>query len=458
MRADRFAIGLLWTIVVGCATPAGPATSLGNAGKQADGGAVGDAGTGTGTAADTGRGVPPADSATAGADTAGTPPTPGEPSVVKWYDQLATALCEKAAACKSTHYHYGSVALCKEVILSGMPVQRQALLVAKGNMVWNHDEAAACVKWAGAVCDALDLPPNADCINAVRGKALTNRACAGTSCKIGSCQTIGNCGACVSPVTESNQCKNTSYCEPGYVCAGGTCRQPGSQIALAGCSNDFDCKSELFCDKKQCAPRLGEGGACTATAKAPCKGGLVCRPNDAGASQCKPPGKQGEVCHQVKATAQQESECSTGLRCAFESELAKMSVPTGKCLPQSDFGQPCVSVFQCGAFALCLAGKCQPYPPADTVCGREPNIGSEGLCAKGAVCDEAANTCVAAPTSGKKCIDMTGCAPGHFCNGGVCKQLGGVGAPCDPGQTHCHPALLCDEDNICRELPACLPP
>ena len=460
----NWARGFCWALAggVACTSPSGPSASLGNAGKSGDAVAVTDSGSGDPMDSGTGTRGTGTDSA-ASADVTITPPTPGEPSVLKWYDQLAAALCEKAAACKSAHYHFGSVALCKQSIwlLTGTHPERDALLVARGNMVWNSDEATACVKWAGSVCDALDQWPPAECLNTLRGKAATNSACSGSTCKVGSCQTNGNCGVCIAPVTESNACKNSSFCEPGYVCAGGTCRKPGTQAALASCSNDFDCKPELYCGDGQCGPRLSDGGLCTKSAKNPCKAGLVCRDNGAGASQCKPPGKDGEVCHQVKVTTSLKNECADGLRCSFESDLNKMTVPTGKCLPLRDFGQPCTSVFQCGIFALCLKGMCAPYPPADTVCGREPNIGSTGLCAAGAVCDEAANTCVLAPKAGKKCVGnglFAGCAPGHFCDkGGVCRVLGGGGAPCDPGADQCHPALLCDEDNVCRELPSCLP-
>ncbi len=384
------------------------------------------------------------------------------PETQQFFDELATAVCAKAAACKSALYHYSSPEACKAALLADWKAEHLALLVGQGKMLLSVDNAIQCKKDIAAKCDALAGPPLSSCILAVHGAVQKGKPCIPGGCATTVCQSAGGfCGVCTDAIAEGNTCAKTAHCNPGQVCAGGLCKVPGTVPNLGKCTHTSDCVATSYCGPGgQCAPRLEAGKPCTPK-EAGCKSGVVCRVNADAAASCAAPGKAGEACYGLKVTGNIASECEAGLRCIPPSDAFKSSLPKGKCLPLATPGQPCESALQCGkGEAVCTAGKCAPLPGKGQPCAVAPELTDALVCAPGHLCDAASKTCQPGPAVGMACgASWVRCPAGQWCGpSSVCVALGGIGAKCDLAVGEgCLPQLTCDEDAKCRAWPQCLP-
>lgn len=453
------AVWLMAAVVLGCAGgSAGPSLGSGNSAGRGTG-ASDAAGSGGDAASSAATDSASGDDAAGGADAAPAKLPELSKEVLDFGDKLAAAVCKKAADCQSAAFHFGSLELCKQKVLAGWHLEHWALLVGQGKAVLSGDNAPKCIADLSATCDALWGPPSSACRIALHGTAQKSQPCTQGLCATTVClSSAGLCGSCADATADGGTCSGDATCDPAFVCAGGVCKAVGSVKAGGPCSHDYDCAAGSACVAKTCAARLAEGSPCKIGSK-PCKAGLVCRADKPdGAPNCQAPAKQGQACFQVKLTKNADNECDTGLRCSFEGDLSKVSVPQGTCLPLAKFGDACKSVFQCGPYAVCQGGKCKPFPAAGEACASEPNLQSEPICGDGLVCNTGTGKCKAGGKSGEYCTDSGGCQTGYFCDDKLtCRPLGLIGAKCDYGaQTGCDPALQCDEDNTCRMQPKCL--
>ena len=381
---------------------------------------------------------------------------------LKYFEDLLTAVCTKAQACKSVAFHFASIALCKQALAAQFRPEHWALLVGQGKALLSIDNSIQCLKDVAAVCDALHGPPLKACILAVHGTVQKNKPCTAGLCVTTVCQSAGGaCGVCVDAISEGNTCGFTWQCNPGQVCAGGLCKTPGTVSALGKCSDTSDCVLSSFCGPGAlCAPRLAAGTACTPK-QAPCKAGLACRTDAAGNATCGPAGKQGEECYGPKVTKHIASECEAGLVCSGAAAAGKVTGFKGKCLPLRFAGEACESTTQCGPqFAACIAQKCAPWPAAGHLCLHDATLSSAAICAAGHWCNPTTDTCQAGGTSAMACDSFFAqCVAGQFCNNSLaCQPVGGIGASCDLATGYgCLPQLMCDDDAKCRTWPQCLP-
>jgi Cys-rich repeat protein len=228
-------------------------------------------------------------------------------------------------------------------------------------------------------------------------------------------------------------CTTDTDCQPGQVCAGGTCITPDcSMIGCpagtvcdpatlecipAGCRTDAECGAGFACQNGQCVPAAG----CTTTG---CPAGMVCDPSS---NACIPDG----LCRA-------DTDCPTGFDCvngacrAHQHGCALDGCPAGLICDLRNgqcIGTACRVDSDCGPGAACMRGQCVVLSCAQTGCPA------------GMTCDPESGTCIATSCA------RTGCPSGYLCDGstgqcvpGGCQVTGcPAGYSCDATTGQCVP-------------------
>jgi hypothetical protein len=191
---------------------------------------------------------------------------------------------------------------------------------------------------------------------------------------------------------------------------------------------------------------LDDGSSCYNARQ--CAGG-VCNARSFECGECATGTSLGELC------GRELPPCKAGLTCNAG----------GVCAKPRERGQRCAKSNDCAANIVCVGGKCGDHLPAGADCRNDSEV-CDPL--SGVLCDQ--QTCVqveyteatgdgaeaaCGPGDGK----LTLCSAKSLCSSlpftpGQCQPRGGVGAPCDPGETAerpaCFPELVCDpQSNQC---------
>jgi len=232
-------------------------------------------------------------------------------------------------------------------------------------------------------------------------------------------------------------CKTDADCKGGLSCQAGVCKRKGGAIEGEPCGNAVQCKSGLQCVEhpqgsrcyKVCGVLPGNAGAPCKTGNV-CNAGLKCMANPLGGAVCIEPCTNG-------------TPCANGGTC-----MAGLNICTCSSNNDCKNGASCNSIIK-GFLSACGSGqsiKC----PANEVCSgsgsikvclrkdvgtREIGQACDGLnrCKKGLACPAGINLC------------LEDCTQSKTCNlGGRCRQVRG-------GQSYC----LCGQDSDCKDGKKC---
>lgn len=247
-------------------------------------------------------------------------------------------------------------------------------------------------------------------------------------------------------------CIDDVECATGSVClvqstvtCEGTCK-PGSAVLGGSCETNADCPGDQYCEGVGWwGPGFWLGGSCNPVTPPgadgePCGMPVQCAPG----FSCSG-GPAPALCGPASAAAKGDScggfnglgpACAPGLVCAQPDE-----VTPGTCMPEAKLGEPCTSLFQCGA----------QYFFNDLICDM---VGS--------------HTCVRRPSAGS-CVLVSGmntCNPAtSYCDGsgkvGTCKPWPSLNAPCTfptNGPDPCGPNASCQGGRcVSTVAPVCIP-
>jgi hypothetical protein len=258
--------------------------------------------------------------------------------------------------------------------------------VAAGRMVFNPDEAAACLAAMDAVACDTDTAPR-ECDRALRGTLAPGNTC--------------NLAAVINGLSE---CEVGTFCVP--LLAGGGCQ--GTCVAGAGLNQPCGgaqqpCLSGETCTLAgTCTLKASSGSECGIQTIPVCEQGLVC--SDLFGGTCGPRKGAGATC------SGQFTECEFPLQCDRGLAL------TGTCKMPPAPGAACViDDFECGiGFSYCGAdSKCHALAGIGDPC---VNSDGEGTYCMFGMCDTALATPVCKPfATGASCTASADCAPGALC-------------------------------------------
>jgi hypothetical protein len=412
-------------------------------------------------------------------------PLPDGDFVADYCQPLAQLLCERAATCgcgavvpSGTLDVEGCEAQWLEQCKSAYtPIIG---LVAAGEAHVLGDRARACVAHIAELTPECELPqaqlitfvlcepffasatPLGDSCQAVPLCALGEGACVEGQCvpransgdECGSefeCATGFACldGQCDTFGTDGDECSAERRCEPPFHCVAGRCgtlRSAGEDCMVPGdceqglvCGEDGKCamrasetcSAEDACGHLQecaapraCAPRVGEGDACTSDRQCepelfcgddqrctvrpaldePCARGALC----AAGLACEPPGAENPICRPLPAEGE---PCATDENGPFVCGAGLGCSDQGSCQPLPTAGQPCAMINRCADGLACdftaEGSLCVEPKPLGGACQNEVVCGAEAHCAAGAcTADEADGTPC---TVGNECLNV--CVP-----------------------------------------------
>lgn len=243
---------------------------------------------------------------------------------------------------------------------------------------------------------------------------------------------------------EFGPCADTTGCEDGLGCAGGTCVRRNVPLEAA-CSLLTDrCPVEAVCapdgTQLRCLSNPASNGQiCETLAGLPaCSEGLICEPGAGPTNVCgEPGGAIGTACDN-------DDECESRFVCLSRECWPEPGAAGGECLPASP--QPCTTGLDCvasGVGAICIADATTPCT-------------SDRDCTRPSVCFE--EECRAPLSVGQPCGASTPpCGTGLECaDSGLCeRQLAGVDEFC-AANADCRSGLFCRigggaTDGLCAE-------
>ena len=307
-----------------------------------------------------------------------------------------------------------------------------------GRAAFDATQAQLCLDaLTGRDCDRVNETPTA-CFNSVRGLVPDGGACSWLfECAHGFCGGDNGCPSkCPGALTLGAECpgKGNVQCDQrlGIDCIASVCSAP---LAVGGtCDESSRCAMGLFCDSfdSKCATKKNEQVVCAVDEE--CVHGLYCQlSGDAGL--CRKKVAQGKPCGDDANHARSAaSECADGLLCAGFS--LKPPHP-GVCSAPGDVGAACTAsadVSGCAEGLNCKGGLCALPPNPGQSC-------FSCVCADGAYCDadpaaascDPAAKCKAVLADGQTCTRSDQCA-GRNCdsNTGTCLTPAGIHACHEP--------------------------
>lgn len=146
-----------------------------------------------------------------------------------------------------------------------------------------------------------------------------------------------------------------------------------------------------------------------------------------------------------------QGDCTPDLRC---DPISCTCQPPPTPVPGRKLGEACSRAPRddCQYPLFCYSETASVAPS----CRAYPDIGES--CLDGGICDLLRSYCSAStgrctpfPKSGEPCVEFGYCLPAARCDGQVCADPGGIGAPCDPHNYFCALGLVC-RDGAC-DLP-----
>lgn len=314
----------------------------------------------------------------------------------------AEAVCQPQAICR------GAAAYLEQQCEQGAAAlygDDLAKAIAKGASVFNATAAQTCLDGLHARgCDRTRPEVDQACEQAVTGNVAPGAACSWIfECAQGRCDP-GAPGACPA------KC--------------GTVSGAGQSCADAPC----DLRQGLRCINNVCSTLKGVDDKCSSDSD--CQAGLYCD----GFSKCSTLTGEQAVCNGF-------DQCAAGLFCDLGAE-------GGLCRKQFTQGQPCTAASADAIAFACAPGQvCKGFTFAKT----------------GAT----AGACAALGQVGAGCAvsaQITGCADGLVCNGGVCQEKPVSGsctstASCKDGVAFCNAGnqcqLLLADGGTCQSSDQC---
>lgn len=359
-------------------------------------------------------------------DTGASEPT--SPST--WVKDLIAANCRREIRCG----HYPDGATCtaaapKYFVTDGFNTASAAVTaVGKGTAQFHAADATTCL----TALSNLDCSFDAWSLPSIPGPCAT--VFSGTVPDGAACIDDVECASGAPCVVAS-----TTTCE-------GTCN-PSS----GACRMDTDCPANQYCDGVPWqGPGFWRSGACNPIVPpgaaagdvcgmpVPCATGLNCFGGPAPA-RCEPPGGVGvgEACGTEPAS--NLPGCATGLACITSDDGT-----TQTCMPEAKLGDPCTSLFQCGAQYLFNDLICDVN--GTHTCVRRPSTGPCVLVQGINSCDPTVGFCDGAPGAamckpwlslGEECVVPTQgidpCGPSASCQGTTSAHCTSIVAPvCTP--------------------------
>ncbi len=297
---------------------------------------------------------------------------------------------------------------------------------------------------------ATTSKPNGECHPVLAGSDPRNKcASSGTLCGAdGLCDGAGACrlfapkdkacGAttCIDADTVSGQlCDGTGICmvqnndcSGGFKCVTSAC--------LTVCTQATDCLPGYFCSSEgKCTASLAPGSSCTADsqcASGACVDNTCCNVPCSGlcmSCNASYTGVSGGICSPVEAGKDPRSQCAA-------------------------------SGTQCGADGSCNgSGECRVNMPAGTNCGapvctdNDTRVAAQecngsGVCAASSISTSCGDFKCAAGACLTTCASSADCAPGRYCDQGVCTGKLPPGAVCSSAEPclsgFCADGICCD--------------
>ncbi len=263
------------------------------------------------------------------------------------------------------------------------------------------------------------------------GECTTDHCIDGYCCDTGctdackACDTptaLGTCSAIVDGAPPAGK-----VCSPGIRCVAGACS--------TGCSGQADCATSFFCDAGTCAARRAKGDNCAdarACISALCVDGICC--DRACSGQC-------EACDVAGAAG----TCSPVFGAPHGARAACAGTGSGTvCGPSCNGVDPT---------------QCNPAPVTTPCAINACNAGVEthaNLCDGAGSCRDVPKSCgvyaCSASACRTTCTSKADCAPGHWCNNGICEGAIDLGAPCTSGSS-CSTDLC--TDGVCCAVATC---
>lgn len=479
---------------LGCDSSSSSTTA---SGATADAGSLSDAGLGDSSGADTSAGDGKGDNG--GADSAGSSDSGGADIAVQdtgvGAEQIAAqlkaaqkaeadfylALCKLNFTCETGLYLSNAEGCAADLAQSGgltMFFDGIAALKA-GRASFDAAKAAACIASLDSSCTffkGLTLP--AACEAMFSGLVDNSFQCSGDAeCKSGYCKlndaNDSACpGACAAAAAAGAACSSDSACQSPLWCIDGKCA--AAKFAKDGEScEELPCADGLLCMEGAadfvCSAPIVVGQPCT-VGDYLCAKGSYCKAADAESDGvCTAEVANGKACDRdAWYDGASDSPCGQGSVCVPLADDATEYA----CKPFAAVGGACTSTDQCQGYdQACFAfedgsNKCDYLPGEGEAC--EPlsveEIDAGYLaCLPPFGCDATSSKCVAAPTAGKPCVEMS-CAANLWCDGdwetgeGTCKTLGKSGEPCQSfldGSTTCADGLMCGAKSETCVAPIC---
>ena len=287
-------------------------------------------------------------------------PTP--PTADQACTDLASAYCDKIAACAPTYVTlgYGDTTACKAEFKANCLAG-----VAAPSTGTSPQILSDCAKAAPSVaCNDLYSNRTPAACQPVAGKLADGAACGDDSqCTSKYCGTSDTsiCGKCGAPPAAGGSCA-TQKCGPGFVCASGTCIVPGKSGDT--CSAAAPCEAELSCTDGKCgAPATNVGDACSLDGKGQplcdfITKGLFCLTGKCVQAKLNDVGK---ACG-YDSTTMEVSGCSNQGYC----KKAKSTDLAGTCVAVAAEGAACdpINGPNCATSSKCVSGVCKKPDPA----------------------------------------------------------------------------------------------
>lgn len=283
------------------------------------------------------------------------------PTVESACNNLDASLCSVAQKCQPFYANlaFGDAQTCE----SRLKDKCLGTLDAAGSLATADDIESCANAYSELSCSDLAAgvqPKSCD----VRGEKADGESCAtGAQCKSGHCQSNGEgqCGACVTPVSEGGSCAAANKpCVSGTYCDGDDkCAAFG--VKGAACGGGVFCLSTLWCNAGKCDDKLAtEGAACTDISQCDVNAGFVCSPLT---MKCITIGvaKVGAACGvDVKA--------GTYTACELDTYCDADQTGAGTCKAKIAVGNSCTidpdkGASDCVTGAQCIAGKCSTEFP-----------------------------------------------------------------------------------------------
>ena len=342
-----------------------------------------------------------------------------------------------------------SAAYCSWAIRCGKFPDAKTCNAARGSQfaAVNFNAPTAAIQAVSKGTAAFDAIQGASCLAALSDwdcdSDLFNGAHAPEPCSTAFSGTVADGGACIDDV----ECGGGSMC---VIASTGTCKGTCTEAAGGPCRTSEDCAAQQYC---AAAPLSGSGlwgsGACEAliapgaNAGDPCGMPVGCAPGLRCAGGPAPARCAADVGLPAGAACAgfEGPGCAPGLACVISDAQSGAPSPYGRaatCMPPAKLGDPCRSLFQCGA----------QYEASDLICD-----------------ESGSHTCVHRPSTGpcKVISQLNTCDPAvSFCDAAsaTCKPWLAQGAPCvfpASGIDPCRPGSSCASSVCASTVTACTP-